>query len=65
MWVGLDGDGTTDLVQAGTETDTVNYFNGFVSVTFLSFYAWTEFLPQQSTAVEITNFPVSAGDQMG
>ena len=51
MWVGLDGDGTTDLVQAGTETDTVNYFNGFVSVTFLSFYAWTEFLPEQKEEV--------------
>jgi hypothetical protein len=64
MWVGIDGDGTADLVQAGTETDTANYFNGFISATLLTFYAWTEFLPQQSTAVQITNFPVSAGDQM-
>jgi hypothetical protein len=23
LWVGLDGDGTTDLVQAGTESDSV------------------------------------------
>lgn len=65
LWVGLDGDGTKDLVQAGTESDAVNYLvNGFLSVTFLTFFAWTEFLPQQKTASQITNFPVSAGDEM-
>lgn len=64
MWIGIDGDGTTDLVQAGTETDTTNYFDGFISATFLTFYAWTEFLPQQSRVVQITNFPVTAGDRM-
>lgn len=64
LWVGLDGDGIRDLVQAGTESDTATYGNDFVSVTFLTYYAWTEFLPQQRHMMQVTSVPVNAGDQV-
>lgn len=52
VWLGIDGDGgTTDLVQAGTESDT----NG-------ACYAWYEWLPEAEIA--IPNFPVAYGDSM-
>jgi hypothetical protein len=64
LWVGLDGDGTTDLVQAGTESDSIRYGNDFIQITLSTFYAWTEFLPQQSSSLQVTNFPVNPGDDM-
>ncbi len=48
LWVGLDGDGTTDLVQAGTEQDT--HQSG--GLTWVTYYAWSEVLPNQPTAQE-------------
>jgi hypothetical protein len=60
MWVGLDGDGTLDLVQAGTEHDSIRV--GDISLT--SYYLWTEFLPQQPTEQVIPNFPVAPGDEL-
>jgi hypothetical protein len=62
LWVGLDGDGLTDLVQAGTEQDSVNYNFGFVNITVSTYYAWTEFLPQQPTEQVISGFVVNPGD---
>jgi Peptidase A4 family len=44
-WVGLDGDGTTDLVQDGTEQDCTD-LGGFL---FFSYSTWTELLPNQPT----------------
>ena len=64
LWVGLDGDGTTDLVQAGTEQDATNINFGFVQITLTSYYAWTEFLPQQPTEQVITNFSINPGDEI-
>ena len=64
MWVGLDGDGTQDLVQAGTESDAVTYSFPWFRLTIASYYAWTEFLPQQQTSVQVTNFAVRPGDDM-
>jgi hypothetical protein len=65
FWVGLDGDGTTDLVQAGTESDNLTLpFPFFGPLSLSTFYAWTEFLPQQPTEQTITNFPVRAGDEI-
>lgn len=61
-WIGLDGDGTSDLVQAGTEqeiTDIVFWGSHF---DFTSYYGWTEFLPQQPTEQVISNFTVNPGD---
>ena len=64
LWVGLDGDGTTDLVQAGTEQNNITLTLLFAGVSLSSYYAWTEFLPQQLTEHVITNFPVRAGDEI-
>ncbi len=64
FWVGLDGDGTTDLVQAGTEQDSLNIDVLFLNITLSSYYAWTEFLPQQPTEQVITNFVVNPGDEI-
>jgi hypothetical protein len=58
LWVGLDGDGTKDLVQAGTEQDAVDFFG----TTFAGYYAWSELLPNQPT--ENSVFDVNAGDEM-
>jgi hypothetical protein len=48
-WLGIDGDGSPDVVQAGTESDSDG-----------SCYAWFEWYPDYS--VGISNFPVSPGD---
>ena len=44
VWVGLDGNTTNDLVQAGTEQDA---FFIPLSGTVTSYYAWTEVYPNQ------------------
>ena len=64
LWVGLDGDGTTDLVQAGTEQEATNVNLGFIQLTLTNYYAWTEFLPQQPTEQVITNFTINPGDEI-
>ena len=64
LWVGLDGDGTTDLVQAGTEQDATNINLGFIQFTLSNYYAWTEFLPQQPTEQVIANFTINPGDEI-
>ncbi|MCF3134159.1 G1 family glutamic endopeptidase [Streptomyces olivochromogenes] len=60
FWVGLDGTGTRDLVQAGTEG------NGIVDGTLCTstFFAWTALLPEQWAAQQITNFPLRIGDNI-
>jgi len=63
FWVGLDGwepFGLADLVQAGTEQQCLMMHD----LTFTSYYAWTEFLPQQPTEQVISNFSVHPGDLM-
>jgi hypothetical protein len=63
-WIGLDGDGTSDLWQAGTEQEItdVNIFG--IHFDFTSYYAWSEFLPPQATEQVIPNFAVTPGDLM-
>lgn len=58
FWIGLDGDGTSDLVQAGTEQDAVD----FLGIVFSDYYAWSELLPNQPTEQEV--FGVDAGDEI-
>ena len=53
-WVGIGGDPTPDLIQAGTEQDSV----GGKAV----YTAWTEILPQPESV--ITTMTVSPGDVM-
>ena len=48
-WLGLDGDGSGDVMQAGTETDSDG-----------TCYAWFEWFPNFS--IGISNFPVVPGD---
>jgi hypothetical protein len=55
-WVGIDGDGSADVLQAGTECEARSV-NGQVQRTI---YAWWEWFPEAEVA--ISNFPVAAGD---
>jgi Peptidase A4 family len=57
-WIGIDGDGSGDVFQAGVQSEV--YASGS-SVTPI-YYAWWEWFPAYE--VEITNFPVSPGDMM-
>ena len=57
-WVGIDGWGSGDVLQAGTETEIIDL--GIFSSTQV--YAWWEWFP--SGEVAITNFSVAAGDIM-
>jgi hypothetical protein len=60
MWIGLDGDGTSDLVQAGT-----GQYDTFMSgMHIVSYFAWTEFLPQQPMIQQAMNIVVNANDEM-
>ena len=66
IWVGLDGDGTLDLVQAGTNAISTR-FEGSGLIDFIdisTYFAWTEFLPQQPQMQQVTSVPVMPGDQM-
>jgi hypothetical protein len=55
-WVGIDGWGSGDVLQAGTETEIVDI--GIFSATQV--YAWWEWYPAGEVA--ITNLSVSPGD---
>ena len=57
-WIGIDGDGSNDVFQAGAECDAVNL--GIAVARTISL--WWEWFPD--SAVEITNLPASAGDQL-
>ncbi len=52
-WIGIDGDGSPDVLQAGTETDATGSGPG-------TSYAWMEWFPDFSVA--INNFPFAPGD---
>ena len=64
FWVGIDGDNLNDLVQAGTEQDAIDINFIFFNISFSSYYAWTEFLPQQPTEQVVNSFSVNPGDEM-
>jgi hypothetical protein len=56
FWVGIDGWGSPDVVQDGTDSDTLTVF----WVQTSSYGAWTEWYPLSSQGV--SNFPVNPGD---
>jgi hypothetical protein len=58
LWVGIDGWGSPDVVQDGTDQDTVTAF----WIQTSSYDAWTEWYPYSSQTV--SNFPVSPGDDI-
>ncbi len=57
-WVGIDGWGSADVLQAGTETEVIEV----LWFTITSVYAWWEWFPAGEVA--ITNLSVSPGDVM-
>jgi hypothetical protein len=59
-WVGIDGDGTADLVQTGTEQDA----SATDAAQVFTFRVWTEFLPQQPTESIVANATISPGDEI-
>lgn len=63
-WIGLDGDGTSDLWQAGTEQEIQDIDILGIHFDFTNYYAWTEFLPPQGTEQVLPNFSVAPGDLM-
>jgi len=57
-WVGIDGDGTSDVLQAGTESDA--YCSGSTTATYYS--AWYEWYPYGE--VRVSTVPVYPGDDI-
>jgi hypothetical protein len=57
-WIGIDGDGSPDVFQAGVES-TVQADGTAISIEY---YPWWEWYPDPM--VQITNFPVSPGDKI-
>jgi hypothetical protein len=55
-WVGIDGWNSSDVLQAGTETQITKV----LFITIKQVYTWWEWFP--AGEVKINNLPVSAGD---
>jgi Peptidase A4 family len=63
IWIGLDGDITRDLFQAGTAQDSIRYQWPF-EMDVSTYHFWMEFLPLEQHEHQITNFPVRPGDEI-
>jgi Peptidase A4 family len=61
-WVGLDGYGTNDLIQAGTESDVMRIPTWGHLATISNNYAWYEYYPDFEIAVP--GLGVSPGDSI-
>ncbi|MEO8767139.1 MAG: G1 family glutamic endopeptidase [Nitrosospira sp.] len=57
-WIGIDGDGSPDVCQAGVECEV--YQSG--SAISRNIYPWWEWFP--NSEVQITNLPISVGDMV-
>jgi hypothetical protein len=57
-WIGIDGDGSSDVFQAGVETEVYRSGNSISR----NCYAWWEWYPEGE--VQITNLEVSPGDMV-
>jgi hypothetical protein len=57
-WVGIDGYGSSDVLQAGVESDA--YCSGFTMQT--NYSAWIEWAP--ASEMSISNFTVAPGDDL-
>ena len=57
-WIGIDGDGSPDVLQAGCDSDVMNYILG----TMRQLNPWWEWYPEGT--YWISNFPASQGDTM-
>lgn len=54
FWIGIDGNQSTDVLQAGTAA--------YVDNGMVSYYAWSEWFP--ADAVAVMNFAIKPGDYM-
>jgi hypothetical protein len=61
-WVGVDGWGSADVVQAGTEQEvtTISFFG--TPWVFTTYYPWYEWYP--AGEVRVPNFQVNPGDEI-
>lgn len=57
-WIGIDGDGSPDVCQAGVECRA----SSTSGVVTRDVYLWWEWYPEQEVAIQ--NFPVSPGDRV-
>jgi Peptidase A4 family len=57
-WIGIDGDGSGDVCQAGIECEIFQAG----PFTIRNIYAWSEWFP--AAEMPVTNFPVEAGDEI-
>jgi hypothetical protein len=57
-WIGIDGDGSNDVCQAGIECEVFQSGSSIIR----NIYPWFEWYPDFEHP--ITNFPVSAGDEI-
>jgi hypothetical protein len=62
LWVGLDGWGSSDVVQAGTEQQAVTFSFFGIQWSFGTYYAWYEYYPDYEK--QISNFQVNPGDEV-
>lgn len=60
QWVGIDGYGTNDVVQDGTEHESICFYNCILHVAF--YYAWYEFWPD--TEKRISGINVGPADHI-
>jgi hypothetical protein len=60
-WIGIDGWGSGDVLQAGTETDVL-FLGGSTQRECNAWWEW--YHPGDLGEVQISNFPVSPGDVM-
>ena len=63
LWIGLDGDGSDNVVQDGTGQDVLSYEHGSVIWTIRAYYGWKEICCQEPE-VRFSNFPVNPGDEI-
>jgi Peptidase A4 family len=57
-WIGIDGDGSNDVFQAGVECEVFRSGNSITR----RIYPWWEWFP--TAEIEITNLPVNPGDMV-
>jgi hypothetical protein len=62
FWIGLDGWGTSNVVQAGTRQDVVTGTTFGGAFTINAYYPWAEWFPYSE--MRLTGLSVTAGDEL-
>ncbi len=63
LWIGLDGWGSDNVVQDGTEEDVTVWDFLFFKITSRTYYPWKEICCQEPEVV-LSNFNVNPGDEI-